>query len=267
MKYYYVDNKVQKGPFSFEEFSKLPITEETLVWHEGLTEWTKAKNIFSLQEIFKNNNSPQLTNEKQIPPKTPNFLDHQPNKEKLESPLALNNQNVGNKKYTQWYFGIGALILLGIVYFITSQVNLSHDNHSNDVQPIPIENPTSLNSNENQNTEEVPMEEENLEPAQSNDYSNWSGTYYDEFGNFVNITGPSSDGEVKFHFSTKVNEICTGEGFDGSAYLTGSAVANYSEEGTCHINFTFNPGQLEIRIYDCFYGNNCGPYSGFYRKR
>jgi len=72
---------------------------------------------------------------------------------------------------------------------------------------------------------------------------------------------------VKFFFSTKVDETCTGDGFEGSAYLTDDGVANYYEEGTCHINFTFNPGQLEIRIYDCFSGNNCGPYSGIYRKR
>lgn len=52
-KYYYVDdNKQKSGPVNPEEFLSLGITEETLVWTKGLTQWTKAGQIPELADIF-----------------------------------------------------------------------------------------------------------------------------------------------------------------------------------------------------------------------
>lgn len=42
-------------------------------------------------------------------------------------------------------------------------------------------------------------------------------------------------------------------------------IANYQEEGgECH--FTFNPGQIEVKEYDCGHGASCGTFDGFYTK-
>lgn len=46
MQYYIHDGKTQQGPYSKEEVKMLNITPDTLVWHEGLDDWTQAKNIF-----------------------------------------------------------------------------------------------------------------------------------------------------------------------------------------------------------------------------
>ncbi len=43
--YYYSNGQEQFGPFSFENLKEKNITEETLIWFEGLEEWTSAKNI------------------------------------------------------------------------------------------------------------------------------------------------------------------------------------------------------------------------------
>ena len=45
-RYFYVDaNKQKAGPVSPEEFHKIRITDETLVWTKGMAKWTKAGNI------------------------------------------------------------------------------------------------------------------------------------------------------------------------------------------------------------------------------
>lgn len=49
--YFYVKNGVSEGPFSAEELMKL-ITPDTLIWTEGMTEWTPASGVAPIGEMF-----------------------------------------------------------------------------------------------------------------------------------------------------------------------------------------------------------------------
>lgn len=49
--YFYVKNGVSEGPFSAEELIKL-ITPNTLIWTEGMTEWTPASEVALISEMF-----------------------------------------------------------------------------------------------------------------------------------------------------------------------------------------------------------------------
>lgn len=51
MVYYIIENGHQYGPFSIEQLKKRGITLNTQVWHEGMTQWTCAKNIPDLVDI------------------------------------------------------------------------------------------------------------------------------------------------------------------------------------------------------------------------
>ena len=83
----------------------------------------------------------------------------------------------------------------------------------------------------------------------------------------LKITGPASDGAVKFELTPKYSGSCVEDIWTGTAYLTNSAVANYTLEGSeCHFNFTFNTGQIEVNEYDCSHGATCGTFDGFYKK-
>ena len=94
--------------------------------------------------------------------------------------------------------------------------------------------------------------------------SDWTGTYLNEFGFALKITGSQSDGEVIFAFPDG-DELC--QGFvAGTAYLTKSSVAFWDGE-YCSMSFTFNPGQIEIIDNDCEYGAACDSYGGFYTKK
>ncbi len=51
-KYFYSDGKEKYGPFSFEEMKVKEFDGETLIWYEGLEDWTPAKYVLELEEIL-----------------------------------------------------------------------------------------------------------------------------------------------------------------------------------------------------------------------
>ena len=53
MEYYYVHKGEKKGPFSLTKIYKKDIKEDTLIWYEGLNDWTKAIEISELKVMFK----------------------------------------------------------------------------------------------------------------------------------------------------------------------------------------------------------------------
>ena len=50
MQYYYLKNRLRYGPVKFEELKSKDIKKDTLVWYEGLKDWTKAGEIKELKE-------------------------------------------------------------------------------------------------------------------------------------------------------------------------------------------------------------------------
>lgn len=50
--YYYTDGKERFGPFTVEQLGDRDITENTLVWKEGLPDWVPARNLNELSGLF-----------------------------------------------------------------------------------------------------------------------------------------------------------------------------------------------------------------------
>ena len=44
-KYFYSIGDEKHGPFSIEELAKENISKDTLIWHQGLSDWRPAKEI------------------------------------------------------------------------------------------------------------------------------------------------------------------------------------------------------------------------------
>lgn len=77
MDYYYLDADMrQVGPVSLDDLVAAGVTGDTMVWHEGLEEWTKAGN---LPEVVK-------AMERKARPATPEKPQAPENPEKPESP-------------------------------------------------------------------------------------------------------------------------------------------------------------------------------------
>lgn len=50
--FYYAKGEEQVGPFTLNELKEEGVTQNTLVWHEGLDDWKEARHIKELQELF-----------------------------------------------------------------------------------------------------------------------------------------------------------------------------------------------------------------------
>lgn len=51
--YYLIIDAKQNGPYSFEELKNLSFKKETLVWYDGLDNWTRAEDLDELNEYVK----------------------------------------------------------------------------------------------------------------------------------------------------------------------------------------------------------------------
>jgi uncharacterized membrane protein YhaH (DUF805 family) len=51
-KYFYSNDNQKNGPYSFEELKNKNIKKETLIWFQGLDDWTNAENVLEIKEIL-----------------------------------------------------------------------------------------------------------------------------------------------------------------------------------------------------------------------
>ncbi|MDD2745276.1 MAG: DUF4339 domain-containing protein [Candidatus Gracilibacteria bacterium] len=51
-KYFYIKEEKKLGPFDFEELKSAEIKRDTLVWVQGIKDWTKASEVSELSELF-----------------------------------------------------------------------------------------------------------------------------------------------------------------------------------------------------------------------
>lgn len=65
-KYFYSTDNKKVGPFSFEELKNENINKETLIWFEGLDNWTAAKYILEIEEILKLKPPPVQSNLEEV---------------------------------------------------------------------------------------------------------------------------------------------------------------------------------------------------------
>ena len=54
-KYFYSNDNQKNGPYTFEELKNENIKKETLIWYEGLDDWTKASNLNEMLPILELN--------------------------------------------------------------------------------------------------------------------------------------------------------------------------------------------------------------------
>ncbi len=71
--FFIADNGKQRGPFTLDEMLNQKITRETLVWTEGLDNWTKAEHVSLLKDVLRSTpppipNTDQKSNTQQAPP-------------------------------------------------------------------------------------------------------------------------------------------------------------------------------------------------------
>lgn len=95
MDYYYLDADMrQVGPVSLDDLVASGVTGDTMVWHEGLEEWTKAGNLPEVVKAMERKARPATPEkpEKPEPPESPGAPgapDNPDNPDNPESPEAV----------------------------------------------------------------------------------------------------------------------------------------------------------------------------------
>lgn len=99
------------------------------------------------------------------------------------------------------------------------------------------------------------------------EFADWSGEYYSEDNKMLELLGPNEIGWVDADFSY-ADITCVGLWL--LANLEKSGVANfYSDTTACQINFTYNPGVVDVNSYGCedYEDHKCGSFTGIYKLR
>ena len=98
MDYYYLDADMrQVGPVSLDDLVAAGVTGDTMVWHEGLEEWTKAGNLPEVVKAMERKARPATPEKPQAPvspvspvsPVKPESPEKPEKPEKPESPEAV----------------------------------------------------------------------------------------------------------------------------------------------------------------------------------
>ena len=118
--YFYLEGNDQKGPFTLEEIKSKGLSNETLVWFDGIDNWTSLINVPELNTILKKSPPPPPIDNQSIKNKLAEGITSQP-KEHANNDLPTNIFKPSRKELTwliSWSsFHLFALILSNVYFF------------------------------------------------------------------------------------------------------------------------------------------------------
>lgn len=138
MKYFIIVNDAQQGPYTVDELRQRNISSETLVWAEGMQQWTPAWQVEELKPLFYDTTNTQQTTSAQAGSAQTGFAQQSatgsvpppPPVNNMGNPAGtmvppVNQPNKNNKKKAWTYVGIAVAILL----LLMAILNPSKDEH------------------------------------------------------------------------------------------------------------------------------------------
>lgn len=126
MKYFIVENNKQSGPFSIYELKDKGITSETLVWAEGMTDWTPAWKVDELRAFLFN------TKDASTPPPLPEDVE-QPAAAQAEPAAAIEKKKPQGSSCLKRMF-VGFLFLLAVLLVAMAVSCPSEQAHKNKIK-------------------------------------------------------------------------------------------------------------------------------------
>jgi hypothetical protein len=126
MKYFIVENNKQSGPFSIYELKDKGITSETLVWAEGMTDWTPAWKVDELRAFLFN------TKDASTPPPLPEDME-QPAAAPVEPAAAIEKKKPQGSSCLKRMF-VGFFFLLAVLLVAMAVSCPSEQAHKNKIK-------------------------------------------------------------------------------------------------------------------------------------
>ena len=115
-KYFYAENDKKVGPLSLEELSAADLNKDTLVWFQGLEDWTPMSEIEELKSVLEIKPPPIPI----VPPPVPEVMLNLETPKDIPPPLS--NQN--NPESTSFSKPLKFFLII-IVVFIASAIGTS----------------------------------------------------------------------------------------------------------------------------------------------
>lgn len=134
-KYYTFLKDEQQGPFSFDELKELNLSNETLIWFEGQSDWTKLSEIEELKPLLKS-----------IPPPINTLVQTPPPAPKRETTIVVEEDDDEESKI----FGIKKNLFLTLVTAIVVLIMYFVFNtyQQNSIEQLDLINSTTQTHNE-----------------------------------------------------------------------------------------------------------------------
>lgn len=126
MNYFIIINDVQRGPFTVEELSLLGLQQDSLVWCEGMAQWTPAWQVEELKPLLFGTRQQEHPSVEPVaqpaPPPVPPRIPQEP------QPAAANPQPPQKKGHRKLWI---ALIVLSVIVFLLALTNPGPAEHRN----------------------------------------------------------------------------------------------------------------------------------------
>ena len=135
MEYFIVENGKQAGPFTIAQLAERHIKSETLVWKEGMTDWTPAWKVAELKYILAETHQQTGPAVPPVPPTANQDTEstQQPDipvsedEEENEKSNNKNNDKKPKKKSSGWKIIVGLLVVLMLILAFTNPGREDHE--------------------------------------------------------------------------------------------------------------------------------------------
>ncbi|MGI6244063.1 MAG: GYF domain-containing protein [Prevotella sp.] len=130
MEFFILKNNIQQGPFSLEGLRLQDISSDTLVWAEGMAQWTPAWKVEELKPLFYSKQSQTGTPTPPPPPASPgeNLQDDTVNPDTMLQPSqqgSLQTENTA-QDHKKWPWVLIILVALLIFMGVTNPSKSQH---------------------------------------------------------------------------------------------------------------------------------------------
>lgn len=143
MKYFIVENNKQAGPFSIYELKDKGIGSETLVWAEGMTDWTPAWKVEELRNFLFN--TKDTSTPPPLPEDTPVEVEPLPNE---ASPLATERPAKGSSCLKRLFIAfLGLLVCLAVAMAVSCPSKQDHKDRIREKISLALEKQQAKNAN------------------------------------------------------------------------------------------------------------------------
>lgn len=135
MKYFTIENNQQQGPFTIYELRDRNLSSDTLVWAEGMAEWTPAWQVKELHDFLYGQNANGAT-----PPPIPPTAAAAPTPQPQPQPAPAAPAEPQQEKHRPWLKMLSTIFVLVLIIAGLGLTNPERYDHRTAVQRMVVSN-------------------------------------------------------------------------------------------------------------------------------